>query len=222
MTMIEIKNVTKRYKTGENVIHALNDVSMSFDQGDSIAITGPSGSGKTTLLSLVGALDMPTTGDIIVEGKSIAQLGDREATVYRRNKVGFIFQMHNLISYLTAFENIELPLVASGVKSTIRIDKVNSLLKSVDLPNRSTHLPGELSGGERQRVALARALVNNPIVVLADEPTGQLDSKTGLMVVELMQQLVRENKGILIMATHDLAMGQHMDREVQLRDGKTI
>ncbi len=222
MSMIEISEVTKEYQIGQRCIQALKEVNLSFNEGESIAVTGPSGSGKTTLLSLLGALDLPTSGDISVGGKSITELGESETTIYRRFKVGFIFQMHNLIPYLTAFENIELPLLAAGTQKTMRTKRVNSLLESVNLINRSNHLPSELSGGERQRVALARALANNPVVVLADEPTGQLDSKTGLLVVEMMKQLVQKMNGILIVATHDLEIGHCMDREVRLRDGRVI
>lgn len=221
MAKLILQNVSKNYTNGETV-HALRNVSFSIDQGETVSVCGPSGSGKTTLLSLIGALDIPTAGKIVVNGIEINAMSPMQMTEYRRTEVGFVFQMHNLIPYLTALENVELPMIAAGVDKKTRIKRAKQLLGDVNLYHRRNHLPSQLSGGERQRVAFARAIANNPLIILADEPTGQLDSQTGLKVVDLMKSITRNRNGILIIATHDNEVWNQLDRIITLRNGEVI
>lgn len=201
---------------------ALDNIDLLIKEEEIVTLMGPSGSGKTTLLSIIGALDVPTEGEIRVNGITISNFTETEATRFRRDYVGFVFQLHNLIPYLSAAENVELPLIAKKIPKKERIDRVNDLLEQVGLKNRSNHLPGKMSGGEQQRVAICRALANNPKIVLADEPTGNLDSTTGREVIQLMVDMTKKNKGTLLIATHDRMIEEMCTRSINLRDGKVI
>ncbi len=218
--MIETKDLTKKYPSGETEIFALRGINLSIDRGEIVALVGPSGSGKTTLLNIIGTLDKPTSGEVFVNGKNVTALNDRKSTIYRRDHIGFVFQLHNLIPYLTAYENVELPLIAKGVPKQKRHERVMSLLNEVGLSDRAWHYPKMLSGGERQRVAIARALANEPYIILADEPTGSLDSVTGQEIVELMIDIVSNNNGTLIIATHDPIVENLCNRIIRIRDGQ--
>lgn len=210
---LKTTNLTKEF--GEVI--AVNGVNLGIDQGEFVSIMGPSGSGKTTLLTLIGSLDFFTSGDIIIDGESLSSIKDMDN--FRSKKVGFIFQFHNLISYLTALENVELPL--HGLLSiSKRRAKAAELLNLVGLGNRMHHIPSQLSGGERQRVAIARALVNDPVLVLADEPTGQLDSNTTVEIMELMKKINQEQKTTFIVVTHDPEVAKRTKRIIFLKDGK--
>nr|MDO8044922.1 ABC transporter ATP-binding protein [Candidatus Baldrarchaeota archaeon] len=200
----------------------LKNVNLKVYRGEMVAVVGPSGSGKTTLLNLIGTLDKPTSGKIYIEGEDITTKSEKELTLLRRRKIGFVFQFYNLIPVLTAYENVELPLLISGVPKKEREKRVRRLLEMVGLEDRMNHRPDELSGGEQQRVAIARALVNNPSIILADEPTGDLDTETGLMVVQLMRKLAKEEDSTVIMVTHDPQISEIADRIIYLRDGKII
>jgi len=212
----------KDYKMGEVVVHALRGVSLEAWRGESIAIMGPSGSGKTTLLNLIGALDKPTKGKVYIEGEDITQFSDDKLTKLRRYKIGFVFQFFNLLPVLTAAENVELPMLIAGVPKKEREKRVKELLELVGLSERANHRPDELSGGEQQRIAIARALANKPPILLADEPTGDLDEVTGERVVKQMIELTKRENGCLIVVTHDPEVAEKMDRTLQIRDGKII
>jgi putative ABC transport system ATP-binding protein len=220
--MIEIRNLRKVYGAGTNAVVALDGISTTFSTESAVAIVGPSGSGKSTLLNVIGCLDKPTEGEVIVENISVGTLTDAEASAYRRKKIGFIFQLHNLLPYLTASENVELPMIAAGIAEKERKERTATLLQAVELDHRASHYPSQMSGGERQRVAIARSLANSPKIILADEPTGQLDSRTGSVIVSLMVSLVKELRGFLLVATHDSSVKNHMDRTINLRDGQII
>ncbi|MBU7017046.1 MAG: ABC transporter ATP-binding protein [Theionarchaea archaeon] len=210
---LTVNNVTKHF--GE--VRAVDGVSLEIQKGEFVSVMGPSGSGKTTLLTLIGALDYPTSGDIVVEGENLSAIKDMDT--FRSRKVGFVFQFHNLISYLTALENVEIPMY--GIKSRAeRQKKAIELLNLVGLKERLQHSPSQLSGGERQRVAVARALVNDPLLVLADEPTGELDSKTSIEIVTMMKKLCKEKGTTFIIVTHDSEVAKKADRIIFLRDGK--
>lgn len=210
---LKTTNLTKQF--GEVI--AVNGVNLEIDQGEFVSIVGPSGSGKTTLLTLIGALDFFTSGDIIIDGESLSSIKDMDN--FRSKKVGFIFQFHNLIGYLTALENVELPLHGL-VPMAERRAKAAELLNLVGLGNRMHHIPSQLSGGERQRVAIARALVNDPVLVLADEPTGQLDSNTTVEIIGLMKKINQEQKTTFIVVTHDPEVAKRTKRIIFLKDGK--
>ena len=220
--VVKTIDLCKVYRMGLSEIHALKNVNLKVYRGEMIAIVGPSGSGKTTLLNLVGTLDKPTSGKIYIDGEDITTKSEKELTLLRRKKIGFVFQFYNLIPVLTAYENVELPLLISGVSKEEREKRVKKLLEMVGLEDRINHRPDELSGGEQQRVAIARALVNNPSLILADEPTGDLDTETGLMVVRLMRKLAKEEEATVIMVTHDPQIAEIADRIIYLRDGKII
>jgi putative ABC transport system ATP-binding protein len=212
--------LTRRYVMGENVLSALDGVSLAFEQGEIAAIIGRSGSGKSTLLQLLGGLDRPTSGDIFVRGKRLAERSEDELALYRRSDVGFIFQFFNLVPTLTAIQNIELPLTLAGVPKGDRRRRAGELLDRVGLGPRSDHRPNQLSGGEQQRVAIARSLVHDPPLLLCDEPTGNLDSKTAAEILDLMKTLA--GKTILVV-THDRALADSFaQRTVELRDGKVV
>jgi len=217
--IIKLEKVHKNYEMGESVVEAVKDISLSIKRGDFIALVGPSGSGKSTMMNLVGALDLASKGDIFLDGQNIEHLGESELARIRGRKIGFVFQTFNLIPTLTALENVTLPMMFQGYSKEERLERGKKLLKEVGLEKRLNHLPSELSGGERQRVAIARALSNNPEVILADEPTGNLDSKTGKQVVEILKKLNKQGKTI-VMVTHDLEMAKLADRIIRLRDGK--
>jgi len=220
--VVETIDLCKVYRMGLTEIHALRNVNLKVYRGEMIAVVGPSGSGKTTLLNLIGTLDKPTSGKIYIDGEDITTKSEKELTFLRRKKIGFVFQFYNLIPVLTAYENVELPLLISGAPKKERKERVKRLLEMVGLGDRMNHRPDELSGGEQQRVAIARALVNNPSIVLADEPTGDLDTETGLMVVQLMRKLAKEENSTVIMVTHDPQISGIADRIIYLRDGKII
>jgi putative ABC transport system ATP-binding protein len=217
--LIQIRGLTRNYAIGKTAVAALTGVDLGIPLGEFTALVGPSGSGKSTLLNLIGGLDRPSRGDIQVDGLSLGTATEQELVRYRRERVGFIFQSFNLLPTLTAVENVETPMVLAEVSRSERRARATRLLESVGLGQRSSHKPNELSGGERQRVAIARALVNNPSLLLADEPTGNLDSKTGAAVLDLLCELVHKNKLTLIMVTHDLEVASRADRIVHLRDG---
>ncbi|MFX0097034.1 MAG: ABC transporter ATP-binding protein [Candidatus Hodarchaeota archaeon] len=220
--ILETRNLTKYYGKKETTVPALVDVSMRLYIGEPTSIMGPSGSGKTTLLNLIGLLDKPTSGEIIIDGKDITRLNEKEIVELRRYSMGFVFQFYNLIGVLTALENVELPMLIAGVSKDDRKRRAEDLLETIGLKERANHLPDELSGGEQQRVAVARALANNPSIILADEPTGDLDSKSGKKVVQLMANLCRNRSIGMIMVTHDEAMSRLTDRIILLQDGKIV
>jgi putative ABC transport system ATP-binding protein len=218
--MIRLINVHKIYKQGRNEITALAGVSLDIQRRDFVSIMGPSGSGKSTLLHLIGGLDQPTRGEVMVDGRIISQMPDDEVTLFRRTKIGFIFQFFNLLPTLTALENVMLPLVLDGRSGTPAHTQAKMLLERVGLEARKDHLPEELSGGEMQRLAIARALAFKPLIILADEPTGNLDSKTGEAILKLIRQLNREEGCTVVMVTHNREAAGHSDRMVHLRDGR--
>ncbi|MBU3913046.1 MAG: ABC transporter ATP-binding protein [Nanoarchaeota archaeon] len=217
--MIKLDDVCKRYNMGEEVINAACDINLTINKGDFIAITGPSGSGKSTMMNLVGALDLASEGEIYLDNIDIERLEESELAQIRGKKIGFIFQTFNLIPTLNALDNVSLPMLFQGVEREERDERARDLLEKVGLGHRLTHLPNELSGGERQRVAIARALANDPEIILADEPTGNLDSKTGVEILELFKKLNKEGKTI-IMVTHDKELAKKAKRIVKIKDGK--
>jgi len=220
--LIDIRDVTKTYEMGaETIVHALAGVTLSIEGGDYVAIMGPSGSGKSTLMNLIGCLDTPTTGSYVLKGREIATMNDDELAQIRNKEIGFIFQTFNLLPRADAVQNVELPLVYSGLPRKDRKARAEKALDAVGLGSRKHHRPNELSGGQRQRVAIARALVNEPSILLADEPTGNLDSKTGEEILALMDDLHRGGNTI-ILVTHEDELAQHASRVVRLRDGKII
>jgi len=217
--MIRLINVHKHYLQGRNKITALAGLSMDIRKGEFVAVMGPSGSGKSTLLHLVGGLDRPTEGQVLVEGRIISQMEDDEVTLFRRTRVGFVFQFFNLLPTLTAMENVMLPLILDGRSSAESNLRAKTLLERVDLNNRRDHLPEELSGGEMQRLAIARALAFNPPILLADEPTGNLDSKNGEAILQLMRRINQEEHCTVVMVTHDREAAGYGERIIRLRDG---
>jgi len=218
--LIELRNVEKIYNEGkENEVRALRGVSLKVHEKDFIAIIGPSGSGKSTLLHMLGCLDKPTKGKVLIDGKDVSKMNDEDLARIRREKIGFIFQTFNLIPTLTALENVELPMKLNGKKASEARERAKELLKIVGLEKRLDHLPSQLSGGEQQRVAIARALANEPEIILADEPTGNLDSKTGFEIVKLMKKLNREGYTFVIV-THDLRIADFANKKIRIKDGK--
>jgi putative ABC transport system ATP-binding protein len=220
MKLIETENLSKIYISGETETKALSEVNLTIDYGEYSAITGPSGSGKTTLFNLIGALDSPTSGTIYFDGKDLSDMNKKERTLFRREKIGFVFQTFNLIPVLTAFENTAFPLNLLGVEEKEVKNRVYSLLEKVGLGGMEERKPAALSGGQQQRVAIARALVKEPILVLADEPTANLDSKTGGEIMELMKRLNSEEEVTFLFATHDPMVMEYSRRRIKLRDGK--
>ena len=220
--MIKISDVWRLYRMGSETINALAGVNLDVSRGDFVSIVGPSGSGKSTLLNIVGGLDLPTSGRIEVDGQDLTKANDRELSDYRNSKLGFVFQTFNLQPTYTTLENVALPLVFAKVPPSRRNRQAREVLDAVGLAYRTKHTPGQLSGGERQRVAIARALVNDPSIILADEPTGNLDSKTSELIVELLTRLSRERKITLLLVTHNLKVAEHADRIVHMADGQII
>lgn len=218
--MIELKNITKTVRSGADDLTILADVSLEIPDGQFVAITGASGSGKSTLLGLLAGLDAPSSGEILIDGESITQMSEDGLAQLRSDKLGFIFQSFHLIPSLTAFENIMIPLEIRGEKDAR--ERATKLLEEVDLTNRGHHYPNELSGGEQQRVAIARAFANNPKILLADEPTGNLDSRNGNHIFELMTALHDNKKTTLILVTHDQELAEKAQRQIRLRDGRVI
>jgi len=216
--IIQLKQVDKTYVVGESVVRALSGVNLQINKGEFIAIVGPSGSGKSTMMHMVGALDIPTNGQIILNGIDITSLSESDLAYLRGRKIGFVFQTFHLIPTLTALENVALPMIFQKVTRGERLSKSEKLLTKVGLGNRIHHLPNELSGGQRQRIAIARALINDPEVILADEPTGNLDSKTGKEIIELFTELNNEGRTVIIV-THDPNVASHAKRIVKMVDG---
>jgi putative ABC transport system ATP-binding protein len=219
---VKIENVEKTYKLGEILVPALKNTNMELKKGEFVAVMGPSGSGKTTLLNLIGALDKPTKGKIYVDEKDLTTLKEKELNKLRRRTVGYIFQFYNLIPVLSAFENVELPMLIAGLPTKERQERARQLLETVGLAERGDHRPDELSGGEQQRVAIVRALANKPSVVLADEPTGDLDSKTGKEVMLALRDLSRNEGATVIVVTHDPMVASLASRIFEMRDGRII
>jgi putative ABC transport system ATP-binding protein len=217
--VIDIDSLTKTYQSGKTQFKALNNINLKIHTGDFVAIMGPSGSGKSTLMNIIGCLDRPTSGTIIIDGENISTVSDNELAQIRGRKIGFIFQKFNLIPTMTALKNIELPMVFLGGTKADRERRAAELLGKVGLTNWATHLPSELSGGQQQRIAIARALVNNPSIILADEPTGNLDTKTGEQIMKLLVELNKEGKTILLV-THAIALKRYTNRVVNMLDGK--
>jgi len=220
--VVELINVTKTYRLGEVQVQALRGVNMKASRGQIVAIMGPSGSGKSTILNLAGALDRPTSGKVIVDGKDISRMSEGRLGQIRRDSIGYSFQFYNLIPVLTAYENVELPMLIAGIGGEERHERAHELLGLVGLSDRSHHRPDELSGGEQQRVAVARALSKRPPLVLADEPTGDLDSKSGMQVMTILRDLAKKELSTVVMVTHDHQNASLADRILEIRDGMII
>jgi ABC-type lipoprotein export system ATPase subunit len=220
--IVEARSVDKTYDTGKLAVHALRDVSFSVPRGEMVAIMGPSGSGKTTLLNCLSGLDAIDGGEVLIEGVPLSTMSDRERTDYRARRMGFVFQFYNLMPVLTAVENVELPLLVARVRPGAAREKALRALEMVGLGDRGDHLPDELSGGQRQRATIARALVNDPAIVWADEPTGDLDSENAGEIVALMRELNRERGLTFLIVTHDIAVGRSTDRIVRMVDGEIV
>jgi putative ABC transport system ATP-binding protein len=220
--MIKLENISKEYRMGEEIIHAVSGVSLEIKEGEFVALVGPSGSGKSTMMHIIGGLDTPTSGRVIVDGQNLSSASDKELSRYRNEKIGFVFQAFNLHPTYTATENVALPLIFSGIGQSNRMKMAAEALDIVGLAERASHRPNQLSGGERQRVSIARALVTQPKILLADEPTGNLDSKNGKHVMELLSQLNKEKGITLIIVTHDMEIAKEAGRIIKMRDGKIV
>jgi len=217
--VLELKNIVKSYLSGNTAFNALDNVSLCINQGEFISITGPSGSGKSTLMHIVGLLDNPTSGQVLLEGQDISHLNEEELAKTRNVTLGFVFQQFNLLAKTSATENVSLPLLYSDVPKSERLSKSIEMLEKVGLGDKLNNTPAQLSGGQQQRVAIARALINNPKIIMADEPTGNLDSKSGKEIIELFHQLHREGRTI-ILVTHDLELAKQAERLIIIKDGK--
>ena len=217
--VVQVANLEKTYQLGNLMVNALRGVNLTLYQAEFVVITGPSGSGKTTLLNIIGTLDKPSSGKISIDGEDITGMKDGQLTKLRRYKIGFVFQFHNLIPVLTALENVELPLLTAGVKPKTAQERATLMLERVGLKERLTHLPDELSGGEQQRVAIARALANHPKIILADEPTGDLDTKTGTQVVQIMYEAAKKENASVLVVTHDSVVADRAEKLFEMRDG---
>lgn len=222
MSLIEIKNAIKTYQTGDDHFNALNDVSLNIEEGEFVAIMGASGSGKSTFMNMLGALDKPNSGSYFLDGIDMLSLNTDEVAEIRNIKIGFVFQGFNLISRTTALENVELPMIYNGVSETERIARAKNALKIVGLESREDHMPNQMSGGQQQRVAIARAIVNDPPLILADEPTGNLDTKTSIEVMEFFVELNKETGKTIILVTHEQDIAEYCKRVVKFKDGNII
>lgn len=220
MEILKVEHLTKKYGKGENEVVAVNDMSFSVNKGEFVAIVGSSGSGKSTLLHLLGGVDRPTSGKVLIEGKNIYELNDDNLAIFRRRQVGLIYQFYNLIPILNVEENITLPCDLDGKKVSLK--DLKDLLKTLGLENRVKHLPNELSGGQQQRVSIGRALINHPAIVLADEPTGNLDSKASDEIVELLKVSNKKYNQTVIMITHNLEIAKQADRVIKIEDGRIV
>jgi putative ABC transport system ATP-binding protein len=219
MALIETVELWKTYQMGDEEIHALRGVSIQIERGEYVAIMGPSGSGKSTLMNLIGCLDTPSKGSYLLNGKQVSQMDDNELARIRNEEIGFVFQTFNLLPRATALRNVELPLVYAGVPAREREQRAKDALEKVELTSRMSHRPNELSGGQRQRVAIARALVNNPSILLADEPTGNLDSKTGVEIMGVFERLHKAGNTI-VLVTHEPDVAAYAYRSIHIRDGQ--
>ncbi len=220
MEIVKVENLTKKYGNGENEVIALNNVSLTVEKGEFVAIIGSSGSGKSTLLHLIGGVDRPTSGKVFVDGKDIYQLNDDKLAIFRRQNIGIIYQFYNLMPILNVKENITLPCDLDGKE--VDQERLNLLISTLGLKDRITHLPNELSGGQQQRVAIGRSLINNPAVVLADEPTGNLDSKSSNEIIALLKKSNKELGQTIIMITHNPEIAKEADRIIKIEDGKIV
>jgi len=220
--MIQTENLIKVYQMGDTEVRALNGVSFSIEKGEMVAIMGPSGSGKSTLMSIIGCLDVPTSGNYKLDGESVENMGETDLAEIRGRKVGFVFQQFNLLARTSALENVMLPLTYAGMTGKERKERAMKALERVGLADRMDHAPNELSGGQQQRVAIARALVNDPGLILADEPTGAVDSKTGKEIIGLFQSLHLENEQTVILVTHDPFIARHTNRIIKISDGRIV
>ena len=219
MPLIETHDLWKTYQMGTEEVHALRGVSIQIERGEYVAIMGPSGSGKSTLMNLIGCLDTPSQGSYLLNNKQVSQMNDDELARIRNQEIGFVFQTFNLLPRATALHNVELPLIYAGVSSKTRSERANDALAKVELTDRKLHRPNQLSGGQRQRVAIARALVNNPSILLADEPTGNLDSKTGVEIMNLFARL-HETGNTIVLVTHEPEVAAYAHRTIHIRDGQ--
>ena len=217
-SIIQLKNIAKAYKIGTETIHALRDVSLEIYKNEFVALMGPSGSGKSTLMNMLGCLDSPTSGEYILNGIAVSQMLDNQLAEVRNKEIGFVFQSFNLLPRSTALDNVMLPLVYAGFNKADRLQRGKEVMEQVGLKDRMLHKPNELSGGQRQRVAIARALVNHPAIILADEPTGNLDSKTSIEIMALLEEIHKQGNTI-ILVTHEEDIAQHAHRIVRLKDG---
>lgn len=218
MKILEVTNLSKTYGTGETQVKALDNVSLSVESGEFVAIIGPSGSGKSTLLHILGGVDVPTSGSVVINGVDISNLDETALAIFRRRQIGLIYQFYNLMPILTVKENLTLPLLLDGRKPDERV--VDDLLKTLGLTERVNHLPNQLSGGQQQRVSIGRALINNPALMLADEPTGNLDSENSREIVSLLRKFNKENNQTVIIITHDERIAMSADRVISIEDGK--
>lgn len=219
--IISAENLWKIYQLGRQEVNALREATFTISQGEFVAIMGPSGSGKSTLMNILGCLDTPTKGDYYLRGKLVSTLDDNELAYIRNNEIGFVFQVFNLLARATAFHNVELPLIYKGTQKKVREEKTHKALEMVEMSDRMNHRPSELSGGERQRVAIARALVNEPSILLADEPTGNLDSKTGEEIINLFRKIHSQGNTIIVV-THEREIAEHAHRIIFLKDGRIV
>jgi len=220
--MIHVEELTKVYQMGESEVRALDGASFTIEKGEMVAIMGPSGSGKSTLMSIIGCLDVPSSGRYTLDDVSVENMDETRLAEVRGRKIGFVFQQFNLLARTSALENVKLPLTYAGFSGKERDDRAMKALERVGLGQRTHHAPNELSGGQQQRVAIARAIVNEPAILLADEPTGALDSKTGVEIMDLFQSLHRDNGQTVILVTHDSYVARHTDRIIKLSDGKIV
>lgn len=222
MPILEAQNVAKQYTLGEIKVDALRGVNLSIEKGEFVAVMGPSGSGKTTLLHLAGGMDKPTQGQVTLEGQSLSTLSDRELTLIRRRRIGFVFQFYNLLPTLSAEENVALPFIIDGKQARDYRSNVDTVLQIVGLAERKRHKPAQLSGGEQQRVAVARAIVTEPVLLLADEPTGNLDSVAGERILSILRQMCDQRQQTMIVVTHDPRVASYADRVLFLKDGQIM